>query len=206
MDSVTIRANILRQIAGRSQPFREARQEWASTEGWTTALSNVLQDSSKTLEHEHAALSTAISQYDFDAVSKRLDAAREQIDMAQFIKIPDQPVIRGAMLRKHLGALRNEVTQFNTLLDSMVQQSDSVRAEPTSADYVGHRQATHRKVIQDPQTRQEYDKLWDKIERTADAGRAVAAEYHRILDENTSIYGFDHRLNIRLPARRPWHP
>lgn len=205
-DSVFIRAGILRQIAGRTQPFRAARQEWASTEGWTTALSNVMQDASKNLEQEHAALSVAINQYDFNAVSKHLDAAREQIDMTQFVKIPDQPVIRGAMIRKHLGALRNEITQFNSLLDSMVQQSDSMRAEPTSADYVGHRQATHRKVIQDPQARQQYDQLWDKIEKTADAGRAVAAEYHRILDENTSIYGFDHRLNIRLPARRPWHP
>jgi hypothetical protein len=178
----------------------------ASETGWQQALADIILDSSKNLETEHNGLSAAINQFDFDTVSRHLEAARQQIDMAAFLKIPDQPVLRGGMIRKHLGALRNEITQFNSLLDSMVQESDSMRAQPTSTDYVGRRQATHRKVIQDPQVRQEYERLWDKIEKTADAGRAVAAEYHRILDEDTSIRGFDHRLNIRVPARRPWHP
>ena len=205
-DSVVLQSLILLRAAKLAPRSRKAGQDWASVEGWQAALTQVVQDFAKTLEREHAALSDAIHRRSFDEVSKHLAAAQQQVDLAELVKLPDPSAKHEAMLRKHLAALRNEVIQFNTLLATLVSQADALRAQPTRSEYVGRHQLTHRKVIQDPDTRAQYDQIWNEIDRTADAGRILAAEYHRLLAEDASLRGFDQRLAIRVPARRPWHP
>ena len=205
-DSSALRAVLLLRASKLMQSRRKNPQDWASVAGWQELLGDVRQDLAKSLEHEHAAMSEAIGRRSFDDISKHLMLAQQQVDLAQLIRLPNISSKSEELIRTHLAALRTEIFQFNTLLARMVEQADEMRSEPSNREYVGRHHLTHRKVIQDPQARAQYDQLWDEIERTADAGRVLALEYHRLLAENSSLRGFDQRVAIRVPARRPWHP
>lgn len=205
-DSAGLRAVLLLRAAKLMPDRRKDAIDLASNAGWYDLLEDVRRDLGKTLEREHAALSEAIQRRSFDDVSRHLATAQQQVDLAQLIRPAESAAKGEAMVRKHLAALRTEVFQFNSLLTGMVAQADELRSEPLQREYVGRHHMTHRKVIQDPQARAQYDQLWNEIERTAEAGRTLALEYHRLLAENSSLRGFDQRVAVRVPARRPWHP
>ena len=204
--SISSKAALLMRAAKFLPNSGKEERDWVSEKGWNSVLRDVRQDLAQVLEHEHKTIHEAIRARRWADVARHLEGARQQVALDQLIKLSEPEARPADLLRRHLAGLRSEVFQFNSVLASMVAEADAIRAEPGQREYVGRRGNNHRKVIQDPQTRAQFDEQWNEIERTAELGRELASEYHRLYSEEDTERTFDQRVAIRVPGRRPWRP